>query len=294
MKKTSKGLLLVIISGIVYGVMPGAVKFCISQGATKELMAFMRCFILALVLLPFVLKQKDTFKIYRDNFLKLFVLSAAGAATPLLLYAAYDHLDTGLSTTVHFLYPALVAVLSFLVLKEKLSKKKLLCLAMCVAGIFLMLEMQDGRISAKGLLIAFLSGVTWSLYIVLLKKFDIKDASSEQIAFYVEVNGAVFTALYIALAGGIPERITPFGMLCVVGCDLFISVCGSLFFFLGVRNTDAQTAAIASTLEPITSIAAGLVFLGETISVRTGIGCALILAAVVILAAGAGGAEKEK
>ena len=71
MKKTSKGLLLVIISGIVYGVMPGAVKFCISQGATKELMAFMRCFFMILVLLPSALGKKDTFSIYRDNFFKL-------------------------------------------------------------------------------------------------------------------------------------------------------------------------------------------------------------------------------
>ena len=291
MKKTSKGLLLVIISGITFGLMPGAVKFCISQGATKELMAFMRCFFMILVLLPSALKNKNTFSIYRDNFFKLLLLSAAGAATPLLLYSAYAYLDTGLVTTVHFMFPAVVAVLSFFILKEKLSKRKLLCLALCIAGIVLILNVKDGEVSLKGLLIAFVSSVTWSFYIVLLKKFEIKGASSEQIAFYYAIDGTVLTALYIAFAGGLPTEITPVGVGAVALFNLLIATCGSLFFILGVRMTDAQTAAIASTLEPITSIAAGLLFLGETISVRTGIGCALILAAVILLAAGAG---KEK
>ena len=64
---------------------------------------------------------------------------------------------------------------------------------------------------------------------------------------------------------------------------MFISVFGVLFFASGVRETDAQVSAIASTLEPITSIFVGVVFLKEKITPLTAIGAVMILAAVILL-----------
>ena len=61
----------------------------------------------------------------------------------------------------------------------------------------------------------------------------------------------------------------------------FVAVLG---FQLGVRYTGAQSAAILSTLEPITSVVVGIVAYGESFSPRGVAGCILILAATVIVA----------
>ncbi|MBR5739344.1 MAG: hypothetical protein IKY02_05080, partial [Lachnospiraceae bacterium] len=75
MKDSTKGLLMVIFSGIVFGAMPGAVKLCYGQGAVPELMVFFRYVTLTLVLLPFVLKEKNTWQIYKQHFFEFFLLS---------------------------------------------------------------------------------------------------------------------------------------------------------------------------------------------------------------------------
>jgi drug/metabolite transporter (DMT)-like permease len=66
-----------------------------------------------------------------------------------------------------------------------------------------------------------------------------------------------------------------------------------MFFLFGVRKADAQTAAIAGTLEPSVSIAVGILFLHEKVTLKTGIGSVLILTAVVLIAI-YGSAKSEK
>ena len=107
--------------------------------------------------------------------------------------------------------------------------------------------------------------------------------SSVQMMFYVSVDGTVILALYALITGTLFVDLPLKGVLAVIGATLMIAIFGSLFFALGIRSTDAQTAAIASTLEPITSLAAGAIFLGETVGVRSLIGALLILAAVVLV-----------
>lgn len=281
--------MMVLIAGIVFGVMPSAVTYCYGLGANSSTMVASRYLVLSLVLLPIVLRQKNTFKIYRQNFFRVLILSVAGVGTPLLLYTAYNYLSTGMTTTLHFLYPTMVAVILVVFFRERLSGRTALCLALCVAGILLMLD-TSGQWSVTGFVIALASGLAWAWYIVLLDKFCIEGVSSEQMIFYVGINGFVIMLLYSLLTRTLVLDIAPVGWLCIFGANFVIAVFGSIFFAMGVRHTDAQVSAIAGTLEPITSVIVGVLFLHEKISIRTGIGAVLVLAAVVLMAL----AEKDK
>ena len=281
--KSKKGLLLVITSGIVYGIMPSAVTFCCSQGANKLLVLLFRYLTLTGVLFPIVAKQKNTWSLYRKNWLKFLVLSLAGVSTPLLLFSAYSLLPTGVVTTIHFLYPTIVALLCVFVFHEKLSKLKLLCLILCVSGMLLMLDTSGQTLNTTGLVITVASSLTWATYIVLLDKLDFQEATSIQIMFGVSLNGIVL-ALIVALASGmLAVSIPAVGWFALLGTSVFISVCGELFFAIGVRETDAQASSIASTLEPITSLLVGVLILNEGITLQSTIGADLILTAVVLL-----------
>lgn len=239
MKSTKKGLLLVIISGIVFGIMPSAVTFCYSQGANRLLMVFFRYLVLILALLPFVLKQKNTFQILIRNWWKFLILSVAGVSTPLLLYTAYSMIPTGVVTTIHYFYPTLVAILCVIVFREKLSKLKLICLALCITGILLMMNFTGEKLSVAGILVSLASSLTWSIYIVLLDKFHFEGASSMQIMFGVGIIGAILLFIVALCTGSLNVQIAPLGWLAILGTCLVIAVCGSLFFAIGVRETDA-------------------------------------------------------
>ena len=157
-----------------------------------------------------------------------------------------------------------------------------LCLALCVAGVLFMLE-PGGTASFWGLFYTTASTVTWSLYILWMDHLRPEGVSSLQMIFYVALDGVVMLLLYAVIAGRFSLALPAEGLLAVAGTSLVIAVFGSLLFALGIRKTDAQTAAIASTLEPITSVAVGVLFLSEPLTWRSVVGSVLILTAVVLV-----------
>ena len=277
---------MVIISGLVFGTVPFAVKYCYSEGAKPEILVFFRYASLSLVLLPFALRKREVFKVFAKHFWVFLLLAALSIATPLLLYMDYQFTSTSIATTIHFLYPALVAVISVVFLREKLSPRRLISVILCGVGVFLMMEL-GGQVTLPGVLIAFASAVTWAVYIVVLSRLKIPEMGSEHILFFIAVlSFSLITAVTLidgSFAACVKEM-TPLGWILSACVGLVTSVFGIAFFAFGVRKTDAQLAAIASTLEPIVCILMGVIFLRESFSVRTGIGAAMILTAVFLLA----------
>ena len=283
MKESRRGLWMVIISGLVFGIMPGAVTFCYGQGATSVQAILLRFGILSILLAPGVLRQKKTKEILRRHWKQFIVLCLTGTGTPILLFTAYRYLPTGMATTLHFLYPTVVALLCLIVFKEKLSGIKALCFALCLGGILLMLQTGGAPVSTFGVIVVLLSSLTWGLYIVFMDKFDLSDLDAKQIMFFEGIGNVAMIAVYGALTGDLFAAVTPLGWGALALASTVIAVFGSLFFAAGVRHTDAQASAIASTLEPITSIFVGVLFLKEPLTVRTAIASVLILSAVVLL-----------
>lgn len=284
MKASQKGLLLVVISGIVFGIMPSTVTYCYTQGATPILMMLSRSVLFELFLLPIMLRKKNTWELYRKTWKQYFLLSVTGTGTPLILFITYNYLPTGIATTIHYLYPAVVTLICVLFLREKLSKVKGVALVCCFLGILVMMDASVQNLSVLGIVLAVTSSITWALYIVILDKVDLQGASSLQVMFFTGISSIVLLSLFALVNGDFAASITPVGWAAMAISNLCISIGGSLFFVIGVRYTDAQTSAIASTLEPIVSIVIGVLFLHETITIRTGIGSVLILAAVILLA----------
>ena len=111
-----------------------------------------------------------------------------------------------------------------------------------------------------------------------------KDVTSEQLLCFVEGGAALLiSAVYAPQLRESVEKMSAAGLLYVAFISLVIGLFGTIFFSLGVRRTDAQTSAIASTLEPIVGIAVGITVLGETFSIFTLLGAILFVSAVVLL-----------
>lgn len=273
-----------MISGVVFGLMPSAVTFCYSQGVTASLVVLFRYAILSLTFIPAALKADKHWRGYKYHWKKLLALTSVGTATPMLLFSSYKYLPTGISTTIHFMYPIVVVLICMVVFHERLSKVKALCVALCTVGIFLMLEAPAQKISLVGLLIAFLSSITWGCYIVILNKTDFSPLDSGQVIFFVGIGSFFMITVYGVFTRGFSTSVTGIGWLVLLLSDFVIAVFGSAFFAIGTQYTDAQSSAVASTLEPITSVIVGASLLNEQLSIHAVFGIAAILAAIMILA----------
>lgn len=141
-----------------------------------------------------------------------------------------------------------------------------------------------GNISLTGIFLAFISGNTYAFYILYLDKSELKEIHSLKLIFYMNTVAAVLIGA-VALAKG--QMILPFsaaGWAAATAFAVCVSFIAVLGFQIGVKYTGGQSAAILSTLEPITSVMVGITVYGESFSAKGVAGCVLILAATVIVA----------
>lgn len=212
---------------------------------------------------------------------QMVMLALGFASTPLLLSSSYYFISSGMATTIHFVYPVFTLLGCVLFCHAPLSGVKVLCAALCSAGI-LMFYTPGQSGNAAGVLLAFLSGITYSFYIIYLDQSGLGNLPSLVLAFWLALLSFVGQALYGVFTGSFSSRDAVGLVLQPCGPDALFTECQHP---VSDRGADRRTAAasILSTFEPITSLSVGIAIYSEPFGLRTGLGVLAILAAVIIL-----------
>lgn len=278
------GYILVIASAVIFGCMPLLSRLIYAEGVNSFTLVFMRN-ALSLPMLAAAAKLGGaSLKVPLRTIPAIGAVATVGyCVTPILLYTSYISLDTGVATVFHFIYPAVVVLLGFIFLKNKLGAGNLVSLAVCIAGIC-MFYTPGAKIGAVGSVLALLSGVTYAIYVVGFTTFRDKNIPS----FVFNLYGASFCAvisLAVCLVSGklaLPSSLKGW-LFCVLFAFVF-NVCAAILFQRGTLFIGGERASILSTFEPITGVAVGMAFLNETGGWRTAIGTVLVIAASVMIA----------
>ena len=181
----TKGILLTILSAVLFGFNPLLSKQIYALGGNSVTLSFFRMLITALAFwILNVIWLHEDFRVDGREFRKLFFCAQGYCLTPYLLWSSYNYLPSGLATTIHFVYPVLVLLGSIIFYHEGLTGKKAVSCIFCVAGIICLCHM-DGSISMTGFLIAFASGVTYTSYILLLDHCGLVNIHPYKLSFWL-------------------------------------------------------------------------------------------------------------
>lgn len=287
MKHHLKGILLTILSAVLFGLMPILAGPIYADGGNSFSLTFFRMAVgaLSLGLICGAVGCKLTPP--NKNQLKQLILCSLGyGGTPILLFASYTRLPSGISTAVHFVYPVLVLFACVLFLHQPLTGRSFLCCCLCTAGI-LCFYTPDRAVDLTGLLIAFLSGVTYAFYIVYLTHCQLQQEMPPlALAFWICLISAGLTGC-VGLIGGqlmIHVSLPTWGLILLFG---FLSSCvATVAFQVGASRIGPQSASLLSTFEPLTSIILGVCICHDTFTGRSLAGVCFILLSVVLLALG--------
>lgn len=280
-----KGYLFVILSAVIYGLMPLMAKFIYMDGVNPVTLVFLRNILAMPVLLLLSLGTKNALRTDFKTFGKISFVAIMGCCvTPLLLFVSYNHIPSGSSTVIHFVYPAIVVVGEWLVLKSKLYTGQLLSVILCIAGIALFYNPSEG-INAVGGSYALLSGITYATYVISLNLLKNKNIPVFTLGFYVALVCSIVMLFVCIITKSLALPATLIGWLLSVLFALALNVGSVLLFQKGTFIIGGSKAAILSTFEPITSVFAGTVILNETLSSFTVIGTVLVIGAGVLIAA---------
>lgn len=180
-----------------------------------------------------------------------------------------------------YLYPALVAVLSAWLLRERLSSTKLAALMIALAGTALTIG-PVASANSLGVALGIAAAAIYAVYIVIGSRVSAHVPPRTMATTVIAAASAVF--LVAALAHGPAWPRTPTGWLAVLGISVVSTVGAIVLFFAGLERVGPTRASILSTVEPVCTVLLAAIFLDETVAPSQLIGGALILTAVIMLA----------
>jgi drug/metabolite transporter (DMT)-like permease len=155
------------------------------------------------------------------------------------------------------------------------------CLVIAVIGTAL----TAGQVSSGSWLgVALMFGAsTWYTGYILISSKIVSRAGSFTSLTYVMVGAAVAHLLIFAiLRPALPEDAT--GWLAIGGAAIISTILAMGFFFAGVSRIGPGEAAVFSTIEPVVSIAVGVIALNEQLTMVRFIGALCVLVGVAVLA----------
>lgn len=284
MNTRTKGLLATMISAVFFGFIPLFVKTICAGGGNSVSAAFYRFFLSVPILYIYLKAQGISMRVTRTEFAKIALITIFGyGGTAVLLFSSYNFIPSGMSTTIHFMYPVFTILGCMIFFKEKVSPLKLLCVALCFGGILLFYNGESGG-SLLGMALSFLSGVTYAFYTIYLEKSGLQKMENLKLIFYMNTVAAAMILVMALLTAQFTLRLTPLAWGTAVFFATATSLIGVLGYQIGVKCIGPQNAAILSTFEPITSVIVGVLVYREAFSARTLLGCLCVLSAVVIVA----------
>lgn len=281
MLKKNKGKIYLFLSAFIYGVAPVFAKFAYQGGANEVTLTFLRAFLAIPLLLLSLRLNKISLKLSKTELIRVTILSVFGCSLSIvLLYIAYKFIPAGLASTLHFIYPILIILASAIIYRERIPLQKLLAALVVTIGIFMFADINTAA-DKVGVIMAVLSGVFYSFYILYLDKSGLKDMNYLKLTFYTMFIMSVFTLGFGIFTNSIDFEISALSWFYAFIISVLVTAIAVPLLQIGIRYEGASTAGILSTIEPITTIALGAVFLGEHITLMQIIGGILILFGVV-------------
>lgn len=278
----SKGKLFLVLSAFFYGVLPIFATFAYRGGINGITLSFLRCFISVPVLYAMLRADKKSLRLTRRETRSVIILSVFGGALPiLLLYLSYNYIATGIATTLHFVYPIIIVIISALIYHEKMSRVTLCAVLLVTIGIFMFSDISV-KISKIGIIFALFSGIFYSFYVIYIDRSGLDRLDYTVLTFYILLIMSAVIFIFGLTVGGISFDFKPISWSMASVISLITTLGAMPLLQLGIRYEGSATAGIISAVEPITTIILGAAFLGETITTSQIMGGALILFGVFL------------
>lgn len=255
---------------------------------TSKEIAVLRGVIGSIFLLGVMLfsKEKTSFSAIKKN-LPILVLSGLGVgANWIFLFEAYKYTTVSIATLSYYCAPIFVTIMAPIILKEKISLIKFLCVCTAMIGMLCIVGTNKGSIGEGynhflGIIYGLTAAVGYAS-VILINKF-IKGLKGVETTVTQLVFASILLLPYVMVTSGFDfSKMTGISW----GYMIFLGVVHTGFayalYFSSLKELKGQTIAVLSYIDPITAVLISALFLGEQLTIFQIIGGALILGSTFI------------
>lgn len=240
------------------------------------------CFLLVIILFR---KRPVDLTAVRKNLFWLLISGVFLGCNWILLFDSYRYTSIAVSTLCYYMAPILVILLSPLLLKERLTVRKILCIVIALAGMIFIsgvpenqpLQQGEGR----GVLLGLGAAVLYAGIMLINQKMGPIDAFDKTV---IQLGiSAIILLPYCLLT--VQADISDFSIP-VVGLILLVGTVHTgltyCLYFGSMGALPGQTVAILSYIDPVVAVLCSVLILHEPMQPTEAIGTVLVLGAAVI------------
>ena len=283
----AKGYILGAIAAATYGMNPLFALPLYADGMDADSVLFFR-YMMAIPVMGLLLRIRGhSFSLASGRLAELAVLGGVVALSSLLLFLSYNYMDSGVASTLLFVYPVMVALIMAFRYGERLPPVTVVCIAVTLVGIMMLNRTAAGAgLSATGIWMVMLSSAAYAVYIVAINRPRFRDIPTLKVIFYVLLFGVSVFAVRILFNG----MLTLPSQWCMWGCLLALALLPTAVSFfcttLSIQYIGPTPTAILGALEPVVAIFVAVAVFGDILTPRQVAGMVLILSAVTVIIAG--------
>ncbi len=279
-----KGYLLGIIGSACYGLNPLFALPLYQKGLSPDSVLFYRYFF-AIILLAMLMKYHgQSFSLKRNEILPLAIMGILFSISSLTLFMSYNYMDAGIASTILFLYPIMVAVISALVFHEKLSLMTIIAIVLAFWGISMLNENGSGKpLNFMGLLLVALSALSYAIYLIGVNRSVLKSMPTEKLTFYSILFGISIYLIRLNFLTDLQPLNTPFMWMNAIGLALLPTVISLVTITASIHLIGSTPTSILGALEPVTALVCGVLVFGELLTFKNIIGILMVLSAVTVI-----------
>ncbi|MBC7231573.1 MAG: DMT family transporter [Actinobacteria bacterium] len=212
---------------------------------------------------------------------------AAGLVLGVFLYGAYSLQTIGLKYTsagnagfITGLFVVFVPILSTLFLRKRPGLRSMVSVVLATAGLAL-LSLQPGQGISLGDALVLGCAFTYSLHIICMDRF----VQRHDLVLLTLVQMGVVAAMHTASGFIFEDFVFPTGgfvWMTIAVCGVLASAAAFFVQAWAQRAISPVRTSVVLIMEPVFSVLFGIVLLGERLSWRGWLGCAVMLVAMLI------------
>ncbi len=282
LKKGNIGILLVLIATLSYSIEGIAAKFAYQGGATVLTALVFRYLMAAAIYWSIVLITKQNFRLPFGQLVKLLAFAACtqGVAVVCLFYS-FSYIPAAMSILFLYLYPTIVTLLAYFLLKEPLTANKIAALVLTLVGSAVILGQPVNNLDPRGVAFAVVAAVFNAIYIIGGAKF-LQNLSVLILNTYMTSALAVVFTAGALFSGTLTLKLNFSAWTAIFSLAVVCTVIATFCFFHGVSLIGASRTAIVSTSEPLLTAILGFIFLNEKLTLLQMLGGLLVIVGVFL------------
>jgi drug/metabolite transporter (DMT)-like permease len=190
--------------------------------------------------------------------------------------------SASVASLVNSMNPITITVFAAIMLKERLTIRKVICVILAVIGVYIIIGGLKGNGQVLGTVFSILSVISWSFVSVIVKKVTQK-YTAIQVTTY-----CMFVVTACTLPCSAYELVTThnvqFHCTAIVSLLYMGLVCTALAYILWNKSLsmiEAGTCSLFYPVQPMVSVLLGCMFLGEKIDIKFIFGAILIIGGVL-------------